>query len=71
MKIAFVRWLLTAFLLYVIWHHSHWSVALLLTLLCIGNELVAVTVTAIAAAIKRATEKSAADKLLDQLHGGI
>jgi hypothetical protein len=34
-----IRCLLTALLLIVVWRHSHWSVALTLTGLCIANEL--------------------------------
>ena len=36
----FVRWLLTGVLLAVVWSHTHWSVALTLTGLCVANELV-------------------------------
>ena len=33
-----VRWLLTVALLYIVWHHTHWSVALCLTLSAFFNE---------------------------------
>lgn len=36
--VRLVRWILTTLLLVVGWKHSHWSVALCLTLLSIGNE---------------------------------
>lgn len=33
------RWALSVALLFVVWHHAHWSVALMLTLLGISDEL--------------------------------
>jgi hypothetical protein len=38
MSAVYVRLFLTAALLYEVWCHTHWSVALALTLLVIGNE---------------------------------
>jgi len=34
-----VRLLLTAWLLFVVWHHAHWSVAACLTLFAVSTEL--------------------------------
>ena len=34
-----VRLLLTVAVLWVVWHHSHWSVALTLTGLSLSNEI--------------------------------
>lgn len=39
-KAGLLRWILTAALLWVVWHHSHWSVALSMTLLAASNEMV-------------------------------
>ena len=33
-----LRWLVEACLLLLVWQHSHWSVALVVTLLGIANE---------------------------------
>jgi hypothetical protein len=38
MKADIIRLILTIALMYEVWTHSHWSVALSLTLLAIGNE---------------------------------
>jgi hypothetical protein len=37
--ITTVRWLLTVALLITAWRHSHWSVALVLTLIAVREEL--------------------------------
>ena len=37
--IAFVRWALLIVLLWVAWHHAHWSVALCLSLLFVIFEI--------------------------------
>lgn len=34
-----VRWILSAGMLFIVWHHAHWSVALMLTLLVIKVEI--------------------------------
>ncbi len=39
-----IRWTLSATLLVVVWQHSHWSVALVITLLTVNGELVAANV---------------------------
>jgi hypothetical protein len=41
--INLVRWILIGTLLWVVWHHAHWSVALTLTGLAISNEFTAMT----------------------------
>lgn len=33
------RWILSAILLLIVWTHAHWSVALVLTLMTINNEI--------------------------------
>ena len=33
------RWILSAGLLWIVWHHAHWSVALSLTLIFFALEL--------------------------------
>jgi hypothetical protein len=40
--INYVRWILSAALLFVVWRHAHWSVAASLTLLALSVELQAV-----------------------------
>ena len=37
--VVIIRLLLTGWLLFVVWHHAHWSVALVLTLLAIAEEV--------------------------------
>jgi hypothetical protein len=37
---AFIRVVLTLFLICVVWQHSHWSVALYITLNAIGIEII-------------------------------
>ena len=39
-----IRIALTVVLLWIVWHHAHWSVALCLTGLAMANELAAYTV---------------------------
>lgn len=41
-KLGLVRWVLTLLLLWQIWTHSHWSVALGLTLMFMSLEAVAI-----------------------------
>jgi hypothetical protein len=35
------RWALSTALLVVVWHHAHWSVSLMLTLLAVSDEIAA------------------------------
>ncbi len=37
--IIFIRWFLSVVLLYVVWGHTHWSVAFTLTGLAFSNEM--------------------------------
>ena len=36
--VVYIRWLITCYMLLEVWHHSHWSVALSLTLMYLGWE---------------------------------
>lgn len=42
----------TAAILWVTWHHAHWSVALPLTLMAANNEITAYALRKIAGAVK-------------------
>lgn len=42
----------TAAILWVTWHHTHWSVALSLTLMAVNNEIAAYVLRKIAEAAK-------------------
>jgi Flp pilus assembly protein TadB len=48
-----VRWSLGAGLLWIVWHHAHWSVALSLTLIFFALELRAVVASMQAARLRR------------------
>lgn len=50
--IRVIRWALTAWLLFFVWMHSHWSVAASLTLLFLAQELDSVVTGRIIATVK-------------------
>lgn len=43
--IVAIRRVLSLVLLWVVWHHAHWSVALSITLINVSNELLAFLLT--------------------------
>jgi hypothetical protein len=49
----YIRWLLTIYLLYVVWNNSHLSVAIAITLLIITNEITTVSLQMVISSIKK------------------
>ena len=52
-----VRWTLTIVLLWFVWHHAHWSVAVVLTLLAVTNEIDTWAITNILKCLMKVTDQ--------------